>query len=212
MKPGPPRALRIDPDPEGERRRAARARLGLDARAAAPRRRLRLGAWVLCSLLGVVLASVALVGLFRYVDPPLSALMIGEWLDARRAGERGFTLQRTWRPVAALLTLPAFILLVAAYVPRSWPKLQLGHPMVLAVKLWALAHLLMVGWLHSIVLFGSLLLWSILSFRAARRREPPSRASASAASSLLAVVIGTAAWAGFALYLHARWIGVAPFG
>jgi len=107
MKPGPPRALRIDPDPEGERRRAARARLGLDARAAAPRRRLRLGAWVLCSLLGVVLASVALVGLFRYVDPPLSALMIGEWLDARRAGERGFTLQRTWRPAAAISPLLA---------------------------------------------------------------------------------------------------------
>lgn len=132
--------------------------------------------------------------------------------EARQAPVLLWTPPAGLRHAAALLTLPAFILLVAAYVPRSWPKLQLGHPMVLAVKLWALAHLLMVGWLHSIVLFGSLLLWAILSFRAARRREPPSRASASAASSLLAVVIGTAAWAGFALYLHARWIGVAPFG
>lgn len=132
--------------------------------------------------------------------------------EARQAPVLLWTPPAGLRHAAALLTLPAFILLVAAYVPRSWPKLQLGHPMVLAVKLWALAHLLMVGWLHSIVLFGSLLLWSILSFRTARRREPPSRASASAASSLLAVVIGTAAWAGFALYLHARWIGVAPFG
>lgn len=132
--------------------------------------------------------------------------------EARQAPVLLWTPPAGLRHAAALLTLPAFILLVAAYVPRSWPKLQLGHPMVLAVKLWALAHLLMVGWLHAIVLFGSLLLWSILSFRTARRREPPSRASASAASSLLAVVIGTAAWAGFALYLHARWIGVAPFG
>ena len=116
------------------------------------------------------------------------------------------------RHAAALLTLPAFILLVAAYVPRNGFKTRLGHPMVLAVKLWALAHLLVNGWLHGMVLFGSLLVWSILSFRAARRREPPSRAPASLASTLLTVAIGGAAWAGFAFYLHARWIGVAPFG
>jgi uncharacterized membrane protein len=116
------------------------------------------------------------------------------------------------RHAAALLTLPAFILLVAAYVPRNGFKARLGHPMVLAVKLWALAHLLVNGWLHAVVLFGSLLLWAIFSFRAARRREPPSRAPASVANTILAVLIGTAAWAGFAFYLHARWIGVAPFG
>jgi uncharacterized membrane protein len=116
------------------------------------------------------------------------------------------------RHAAALLTLPAFILLVAAYVPRNGFRTRLGHPMVLAVKLWALAHLLVNGWLHAIVLFGSLLAWAILSFRAARRREPASRAPASVANTLLTVAIGAAAWAGFAFYLHARWIGVAPFG
>jgi uncharacterized membrane protein len=43
------------------------------------------------------------------------------------------------------LTLPAFILLVAAYLPGSRIKAAVGHPMVAGVKIWALAHLLANG-------------------------------------------------------------------
>ncbi|MCC7313077.1 MAG: NnrU family protein, partial [Sulfuritalea sp.] len=49
------------------------------------------------------------------------------------------------RHLAALLTLPAFILLVAAYLPGSHIKAKIGHPMVAGVKIWALAHLLANG-------------------------------------------------------------------
>ena len=52
------------------------------------------------------------------------------------------------RHVAALLTLIAFVLLAAAYVPRNAIKARLHHPMVLAVKVWALAHLLANGKTH----------------------------------------------------------------
>lgn len=116
------------------------------------------------------------------------------------------------RHAVALLTLPAFVLLVAAYVPRNHIKARLGHPMLLAVMLWAVAHLLVSGWLHAVVLFGAFLAWAVVAFGAARRREPASRSGGTWAGTLLALVVGTAAWAGFALYLHARWIGVAPFG
>ena len=116
------------------------------------------------------------------------------------------------RHSVALFTLPAFILLVAAYLPGNHFKSRLGHPMVIGVLLWAFAHLLVKGQLHAVILFGSLLLWSILSLRAALRREPPSRAKSSLARTLLAVAIGAFVWAVFAFYLHARWIGVAPFG
>jgi uncharacterized membrane protein len=116
------------------------------------------------------------------------------------------------RHASALLTLPAFILLAATYVPRNHLKARLGHPMLLGTKLWALAHLLVNGWLHGMVLFASFLIWAILSFRAARKREPASRAGGTLLGTTLAVVIGTAAWAGFAFYLHEAWIGVAPFG
>ena len=56
------------------------------------------------------------------------------------------------RHLASLLTLAAFVLLVAAYVPRNHLRAKLHHPMVLAVKAWALAHLLANGTLADLVL------------------------------------------------------------
>ena len=73
------------------------------------------------------------------------------------------------RHIAALLTLVAFILLTAPYVPRNGIKARLHHPMVLGVKVWAFAHLLANGNLADVVLFGSFLLWAALSFRACAR-------------------------------------------
>ena len=46
------------------------------------------------------------------------------------------------RHAASLLTLLSFILLAAAYVPGNSIKARVKHPMVLGVKVWALAHLL----------------------------------------------------------------------
>ena len=116
------------------------------------------------------------------------------------------------RHLAALLTLFAFVLLAAAYVPGNAIKARLKHPMVLSVKVWAIAHLLANHTLADVVLFGSLLLWAVLDFRAARRRAAPVSAPATALGTGLTVVVGLAAWAGFALWAHAAWIGVAPLG
>jgi NnrU protein len=117
------------------------------------------------------------------------------------------------RHAAALLTLPAFILLIAAYFPGNHLKAKLGHPMILAVKLWAFAHLLVNGWLHAMLLFGAFLIWAIIDFRSARRRPPgPALPPPNAMATVLTVVIGIAAWLGFALYAHVRLMGVAPFG
>ena len=67
------------------------------------------------------------------------------------------------RHAASLLTLIAFVLLAAAYVPRNVFKAKLHHPMVLSVKVWALAPLLSNGNLADVVLFGAFLLWAVLS-------------------------------------------------
>jgi len=138
-------------------------------------------------------------------------LLLWGYGQARLAPVLLWTPPPAMRPVAALLMLLAFVLLVAAYVPGNGIKARLGHPMVLAIKLWALAHLLVNGRLHAVVLFGSFMVWAALSFRAARRREPPSRAPSALWRTLLAVLIGGVAWAVFAVVLHRRWIGVAPF-
>jgi len=120
------------------------------------------------------------------------------------------------RHIATLLTLFSFILLAAAYVPRNRIRRAVGHPMVIAVKIWAFAHLLANGMLADIVLFGSFLIWAVLDFRAARKRDkaagyvrPP---EVSAVSDIATVVIGSLAWFVFAIWLHVWLIGVKPFG
>jgi uncharacterized membrane protein len=119
------------------------------------------------------------------------------------------------RHLAWLLTWLAFVMLAAAYVPGNAIKARLHHPMVLAVKTWALAHLLANGNLGHVVLFGSFLVWAVFDFSAARRRDrtgqvvyPPGRAVPTVAT----VGIGTLAWAGFAMWLHGWWIGIRVIG
>lgn len=119
-----------------------------------------------------------------------------------------------WQPpvalshVVSLFMIPAFVLLVAAYVPRNHLKARLGHPMILAVKLWAFAHLLANGRLGDIVLFGAFLVWAIFDFRSARRRPQDEVAAPSAAGTITTVVIGLVAYLVFAFYLHTWLIGV----
>ena len=114
--------------------------------------------------------------------------------------------------LAALLMLVAMVLLAAAYVPRNHIKAKVVHPMTLAVKVWAVAHLLANNTLADVTLFGSFLVWSVLVFRAARRRPAPAMAPPNAAGTAATVAIGIALWVFFAFWAHAAWFGVAPLG
>ena len=129
------------------------------------------------------------------------------------------------RHISVLLMLFASILLVAAYIPRNHFKVRLGHPMVLSVKVWALAHLLANGNLADLILFGAFLAWSVMNFKSARARDrakaesqalvsdesaPPILPKTSA--TLLTVGVGTAVWALISFVLHAQLVGVSPLG
>lgn len=119
------------------------------------------------------------------------------------------------RHAASLLTLVAFVLLAAAYVPRNAIKARLHHPMVLGVKTWALAHLLSNGNLADVALFGGFLLWAVFDFRAARQRDRAqgtSHGSGTLAGTGIAVGAGLVAWAAFAFWAHALLIGISPMG
>jgi uncharacterized membrane protein len=115
--------------------------------------------------------------------------------------------------VNMLFTLIAFVLLAAAYVPRNHIKATLGHPMLAGIKLWALGHLLATGFLHDVVLFGAFLVWAIADFAVSRRRDRligTTRPAGTLAGDVATVLIGLAAWAAFAFWLHLRLIGVSP--
>lgn len=117
------------------------------------------------------------------------------------------------RHLNALFTLVALILLAAAYVPRNRLKAKLGHPMLLAVKVWAFGHLLATGMLRDVVLFGALLLWAIALFAVLRRRDRLTGTAYPAGTlrgDVIAVVVGVVIWAIFAFWLHQALIGVNP--
>ena len=122
---------------------------------------------------------------------------------------------RGMRHLASLLTLIAFVLLAATYVPRNAIKARLHHPMVLAVKVWALAHLLSNGNLAHMILFGTFLVWAALSFRAARARDRAAGtvyAPGTTAGTVTTVAVGVAGWALFAFWAHGALIGIRPIG
>lgn len=117
------------------------------------------------------------------------------------------------RHVAWLLTLIAFVLLAATYVPRNGIKARLHHPMVLGVAFWALAHLLANGNLAHAVLFGSFLVWALMSFHAARQRDRAARTlypAGTASGTAVAVLAGVVAWAVFTFWAHGVLIGIRP--
>ncbi len=84
-----------------------------------------------------------------------------------------------WQPfgwaryATIMLMFPAVLLIVSAFGPENSFRRILGHPMILAVELWAIAHLLANGDLASILFFGAFFLWALAAFISARRRKPP---------------------------------------
>jgi uncharacterized membrane protein len=117
------------------------------------------------------------------------------------------------RHVAVLLLLFFFPLLLAAYLPGRI-KAATKHPMLVATKLWAFAHLLANGMLADVVLFGSFLAWAVVDRISMKRRaqRPIPSAPPSRLNDIVAIVGGLALYVAFVLWLHAWLFGVAPLG
>jgi uncharacterized membrane protein len=138
-------------------------------------------------------------------------LIVVGYGQAREAGP-----VEVWNPpsalrhLALLLNLPIFVLIAAAYLPGRIKEVT-KHPMLLAVKLWALAHLIANGDLASILLFGSFLAWAVLARIAVKKREAvegrPDR-SGPARNDAVAVAIGLVLFAVTITWLHPLLIGV----
>jgi uncharacterized membrane protein len=122
------------------------------------------------------------------------------------------------RYIATPLMWLAFVGVSAAYF-QGRIKTALKHPMLVGVKLWAIAHLASNGDLGSIVLFGAILLWAgydRATFRHRPAAEIPSLAApapgSAASNDVVAVLIGTIIFLAFGYVFHPLWIGTPVFG
>jgi uncharacterized membrane protein len=118
------------------------------------------------------------------------------------------------RHLALLLMLPVFPLLLAAYLPGKI-KGRVRHPMLAAIKFWALAHLIANGDLASIILFGSFLAFAVVDRILIKRRpgtEPVLAISEVEArrNDVISLGVGLALYVAFLFWLHTLLIGVSP--
>lgn len=117
------------------------------------------------------------------------------------------------RYVALVLMLPVFVLLIAAYLPGEI-KAKVKHPFLVAIKTWALAHLIANGDLASIILFGAFLAYAVFDRIALKRRPatglvmPPE--AGPKRNDVIAVAGGLVLYLVFLLWLHPLLIGTAP--
>lgn len=115
------------------------------------------------------------------------------------------------RHVNNLAILIAFYLFAASGMKTRITRV-IRHPQLTAVKLWAVAHLLVVPTLAGLILWGGLLAWAVVSVivinRASRDwvRPPPASVGKEIGAVVGAVVVmGVVGW------LHG-WLGPWPFG
>ncbi|MGB0750866.1 MAG: NnrU family protein [Gammaproteobacteria bacterium] len=113
------------------------------------------------------------------------------------------------RHVGMLVLLPVFPLLVAVYFPGRIKRVA-KHPMLLATKLWAFAHLLMNGMLADVLLFGGFLIWAIADRISMKRRtqRPLPSLPESKINDVIVFVVGIGIYFVFVKWLHTVLIGI----
>jgi len=123
----------------------------------------------------------------------------------RPPGPGTFTVGLMW---------PSIVCAIAAYIP-GYIKTTLKHPMLVGVKLWALAHLISNGDLGSILLFGAILGWAVFDRISLKRRTDPGAPPIPIGgwtNDVLAVLVGTIVYLAVGFVFHPVVIGVPAFG
>lgn len=117
------------------------------------------------------------------------------------------------RHATMALMLPVFPLLIATYLPGRL-ALLVRHPMITAVKFWALAHLLVRGDAASVLLFLSLLAWAVYDRISLKDREVAGLVTprgGPVTNDVVAIVAGLALYCAFAKWGHSLLVGVPIF-
>lgn len=138
-------------------------------------------------------------------------LIVRGYGEARLSPTELYTTPGWMHYVSAVLLLPVFILFLAPYFPGRI-RAATKHPMLVATKLWALAHLLVNGMLHDVILFGAFLVWAVADRISMKRRvqRPLPGAPESNTNDIVIVVVGLALYGVTVVWAHEVLFGVRP--
>lgn len=109
----------------------------------------------------------------RMVAAGLSVLAIVFMVVGYRSAE----IIQIWNPPAMLRHVNNLLMLIAVYLfivrySQGVIRTKMRHPMLGAVKVWALAHLLVNGDVASMVLFGGVLAWAVIDMIMINKMQP----------------------------------------
>ena len=134
-------------------------------------------------------------------------------------GYRAADFIPVWNPPGFLTGINNLAMVLAFWVygssaakgAKAWPAHKTRHPQLMAVKIWAAAHLLVNGDLASIVLFGGLLAWAVSEVILINRAEPDWTPPAHAGSkTYIRLAVITVVLVALVSAIHS-WLGVWPF-
>nr|WP_321459412.1 NnrU family protein [uncultured Cohaesibacter sp.] len=110
-------------------------------------------------------------GLFTLLIVLSLVLMVFGWRAAGEAGYIGDIYDEDWtRHLTHLLLLFSIILFGAAKAPSRIRRV-IRNPMLTGLVLWSVGHLLVNNDQRSLVLFGGLLIWAVISILGSNRRD-----------------------------------------
>lgn len=132
-------------------------------------------------------------------------------------GYRNAEVVQLWNPPAFLTGVNNLLMVLAIYLfaasgAKTWITTKIRHPQLTAVKTWAVAHLLVNGDLASLVLFGGLLAWAVVSVILINRSGDvwvPEHGMPM--KNEVQAVIGTVVMLAVIGFIH-NWLGYWPFG
>ena len=134
-------------------------------------------------------------------------------------GYRGADVVPLWEPPAFLRPVNNLLMLLAFYLyAASGMKTRITglirHPQLTGFKTWAVAHLLVNGDAASVVLFGGVLAWAVVTVIQINRAEPrpaPPPPPPAPLGKEVGALVGAVVVMGVVGGLHA-WLGYNPFG
>jgi uncharacterized membrane protein len=179
-----------------------------------------LGAHVFVTMRGERAKLVAKIGewpyrgLFSLVSILGIALIAYGFASYRAAGMVMLWNPPAWtRHIVVALMWPASIMVAAAYIRGNIARV-LKHPLLVAVKTWAFAHLCASGDLGGIILFASVLAWAVFDRITLKRRTDPGAPPIPAGggkNDLIAIIVGTIIYLALGFVFHPIVIGVPAF-
>jgi uncharacterized membrane protein len=180
-----------------------------------------LGAHVFVTRRGERAALIAKLGVgpYRGLFSLVSLVGIG-LIGYGFAQYRATGLIPVWNPplwtrhIVIALMWPASILIAAAYIPGNIKK-TLKHPLLVAVKTWAFAHLCANGDLGGIILFGAVLAWAVYDRISLKYRSDiggPAIPYGGTRNDIIAIIVGTIIYLALGLVFHPVVIGLPAFG